>query len=1253
MKDAIVKSKRFISLKTELCIFSKIKKWDVRNIFISFSNIYSRFVFLLILALFTQTLHSQSLKNVTTDYKPQSQFEFQNHQPIFRNITVTQSGRVLAIGDGSPLAIGEDHGTKWRNHWIAHGRNFTDIAISDDKKTVWLTATTQSGGTGELYFSRDEGDTWSLYPVKLEFNPFSVVTTGDGSQVWVGGTGGKVVHAKIGDTTFEPVMNFDSSVQINVLRILDTAGSLLVAGSNGLIAIYRQPNALVEQPTCGLSSTFTTFTQDVNSGHLWLAGENGAICKSTDGGKTWKIIQIPYYSLTIYALAYEVKTNSLFVAGNGLTLEIQDIATGKWVEKDEEEIVTAIHYITVDENNNMIWAAGANAMLFRSAIGSDKWKAITPTELQKPLNAIASSADGYRIFAAGDQGSLRVSTDAGKTWQYSTVLTGTFYGIATDEHGRVAYAVGTAGALYRWAESTKQWIQQPMVTNEETHAIWISKDGTTLLLADRTGRIFRSTNSGQSWDTIPPESGVHDILRIASRPDENLIGAIANNGLVLISSDKGKSWQKYKVPGVFALSSIVFSKDRIWVGALYNSPLSYSEDDAVTWKSFSSVIEENAITDLAYAADSLWVISEESVMFSGDDGHSFSKFPHDKATYQLSAASVLMSGEAWFTTGGGEVISARKTSIFYPVLTRYELPEVLNIGANSGILMFSDKTACGSNELVVESKLLTEDGKLSSDVYPKIVWQNATTAHLSLTTPDIFPDKNLTLTMKISCGTEYVRMYFFTGLSIKSWYEKIPGGLNVFLAFGLVIIFPVLIILLYIIKPASLLRLRQGLDSITLPAPYNLIIRIFQYYLLVEFLITKNRVLDAWIEEVIPAFERRWRTLNFVKSNDIYFPLQFQLEDTTGTTHSFSELRYREISILISKPPIAVEIIGIGGIGKTTLAAALARSLLSGELFPYRALPLIFDSKIADLNEAMSSTLRLLLDDLTPDPIFTRALLRKMRIVPIFDRYSEQDETTQVEMKSAYSRLPSLQLCIFTSRALIDIDANICQLRPLPINSATSLTNYMEQELMRHDKQGIYASVSDRASLVAELARTLEADAANVITPLLATMFVELILKQKVSPVELKQFIPETTTELYLKYLFAMVASKGGSNFRYDNVVKAGSLLAEKSVMGHYTPLPFKLAEGIQSIEPVVGTQAEALINALIASGILSYDESRGHITLKFSIDMLAQVLAAYRLLSLNGLTDGWWRKFQSQIPPGSEFLRIVAMVRTTLLRSK
>jgi photosystem II stability/assembly factor-like uncharacterized protein len=1181
-------------------------------------------------------------------------YRLDNRFPKLRAVVVTASGHIVATGGTSEIYWKDSETAPWKSAATYPGWEFVGSAVSSDRKIIWLAGESTDRKSGRVFVSHDEGVTWNAYLQTLDFRPLAIATTKDGSDVWIAGYKGRVMHARSESKQFDVAMNLGENVFIETLGVLGSTQGILAAGNHGIIAIKRTLEGKLERPTCGVSNELMSFAQDEQRSRLWVAGEGGIICESSDVGVHWKASGWDSWTDDIYRMLFVPQSNRLLALTAGY-VEVSDPETLQWQDVELLNDVS-LRDLTVDPSHNLLYGVGDNASFFKGDIGGVVWTSITQQDQSLDLRSIATSNDGQRVFAAGVHGSIRWSVDDGSTWQYFRApSTTTFSTIATTSDGSTAIAAGSSGMVYRWDDKSKQWARLPFdLSSNEIKALWVSPDAQNVVIGDMVGNIYRSTDGGVHWYNTDARQSMRAVTRIAGKSDGKLLVAAGESGLLLASEDLGAHWKELNAPTAGSATSVAVGEDnRIWVVGPENR-YSYSDDRGQNW-TLKVVQKATKLVDVLTASPYVWLLDENRIYYTVDQDIAVGKLPADSnANLYIGGSVARDSGALWLVTDGGEVVSATPESEAYPHLTSAKVPTSLSTFGDDLSLTFSPSKVCENSGRMLWLTVQSKDGLMSKDATITPVWDDKPepTVHITFGLPSDLPEKDLRLRVILQCNDTFAIGYLFKDLSVVSWAERVPGGMGTLSAIAALILLPLLSVVAYFLRPSSVLSLRDALGAASFPGAVGTVVTLIQKYLLVNFLARQPRVLDAWIGNVKPEFLKRWETLAFSRSNPVYIPMSVEIDDGAAAK-TIAKPRAPDFHELISHDRTCIQLIGPGGIGKTTLAAAMSRWLLDATLLGHIALPIVFDEPMTDPPSAIAKFLKAMLDESAPDADFINALLRKQRLVLIFDRVTEQTEDTQKTVRAVYQNLPACRLCIITARTGIEVDARTARITPVAMNSATTLTTYMEQEIARLDKVNRYPTVAARTSLVARLAHMLELDSGNKITPLLVTMFVELVLSDT-RPVDADgPMLPETTTELYLNYFLAGASRNAQSTLNYDQGVAIGGRLGKLALAGRYAPSPFLKADALAVTRELIQAEALSLLEKIVSSGILTQRNRLGKTELSFSIDTLAEVLAAYQLVIENQNSEAWFVQFKAQLPSDQEaaadFLNVVEMVRAAL----
>ena len=115
------------------------------------------------------------------------------------------------------------------------------------------------------------------------------------------------------------------------------------------------------------------------------------------------------------------------------------------------------------------------------------------------------------------------------------------------------------------------------------YGVAASVDFTTMVATVYNGNIYKSTNSGASWTTLP-SAGIRPWLGVTCNAVCSKIAAVANSDNIWLSTDGGDSWSALTGAGVKSWQSITSNSDFTkFMATVYNGKVYRSEDSGLTW----------------------------------------------------------------------------------------------------------------------------------------------------------------------------------------------------------------------------------------------------------------------------------------------------------------------------------------------------------------------------------------------------------------------------------------------------------------------------------------------------------------------------------------------------------------------------------------------------------------------------------------------------------------------------------------------
>ena len=253
----------------------------------------------------------------------------------------------------------------------------------------------------------------------------------------------------------------------------------------------------------------------------WIAGDNGFLASTTNGGKTWK----PYkLSATedINEIYFRNDTNGYLVAGRKMFAtndggktwnETRIYRQGEFKNlspeflsirfADKKRGIAIGSLLRKVKNEDVV----VDSLVMRTDDGGENW-----TRIQMPTKTELFHLDfngSSHAWIVGDDGVILASTDSGRTWvKQSSGTTNALYNVdfRDDNEG---YAVGEKGTILRTENGGATWTRVLTNFTETFMRVDFADDNNGWIVGYR-GSILRSSDKGRTW--IKQESGTTNHL---------------------------------------------------------------------------------------------------------------------------------------------------------------------------------------------------------------------------------------------------------------------------------------------------------------------------------------------------------------------------------------------------------------------------------------------------------------------------------------------------------------------------------------------------------------------------------------------------------------------------------------------------------------------------------------------------------------------------------------------------------------------
>lgn len=351
---------------------------------------------------------------------------------------------------------------------------------------------------------------------------------------------------------------------------------------------------------------------------------------------------------------------------------------------------------------------------------------------------------------------------------------------------------------------------------------------------------------------------------------------------------------------------------------------------------------------------------------------------------------------------------------------------------------------------------------------------------------------------------------------------------------------------------------------------------------------------------------------------------------------------------------------GEGGVGKTSLSCQIAKWAMSDDeterLCKHRMLPVLIEeeleipdeieiktglvrtsSSISALIDAIQGQLQNLTDEMEsiPEELLER-LLRQRRILVIVDHLSEMSEATR---KAIHPDSPDFYVnaLVVTSRSEEKLgQVTKTTLKPLRIQG-NRLSSFMEAYLIQANKRDLFTD----SEFFQACSRLSQMVGERNITALLAKLYADQLITVKVEEIQQVPLVtPGNIPELTLWYLNELNRSVTEDNKLSDRIVQQDAKAIAWECLKHtFRPTTAKRDAALASLQ---GNDVENHLKYLEERLRLIQTVGAAEDKIRFTLDPLAEYLAAMQVLELCQKNQQFWKEFWHKVTIASEEIKSI-----------
>jgi HEAT repeat protein len=389
----------------------------------------------------------------------------------------------------------------------------------------------------------------------------------------------------------------------------------------------------------------------------------------------------------------------------------------------------------------------------------------------------------------------------------------------------------------------------------------------------------------------------------------------------------------------------------------------------------------------------------------------------------------------------------------------------------------------------------------------------------------------------------------------------------------------------------------------------------------------RPRSLDAWVTAHISTARSNFSKLDTVQQRQTHIAFY---------ASNGSKSYFEEVKKIFTQKEFFLLIYGDGGIGKTSLVCQISHWAMTSEekqrLSAHTMIPILleqdFDSEVEkgkQLLSAIKGRLERLVEftETIPEELLDQ-LLRHRRLLVIIDHFSELSKDTQKAIKLNSPNFP-VKALIVTSRIKEDFDQVHKHTIELPhiSSSAGQLTVFLESYLQAKRKNALFSTPEGQIEFNNHCNRLIAMAGSKGITVLLAKLYAELMISQKES--KLTETLPSNIPDVMLSYVNELNSGQLKFEFADYVVQKDAQTIAWECLKSTYRPIPIQRDTALSLLG---GDNALARLLHLEKRLQLLQTVGFSQDQLRFVLDPLAEYLAGFHLVRVNGNDKTAWQDF-------------------------
>ncbi len=284
---------------------------------------------------------------------------------------------------------------------------------------------------------------------------------------------------------------------------------------------------------------------------VWVLCEESRLFVTGDYAMSWTARPLPDSS-RMRAVRF-LDANRGYVAGDNGTLLFTDDGGYNW---KTVAVPVRSHLTAIDWKGESGWVAGHGGVILHTGDSGRTWT-LQNSRTSQPLVSVYFLDDDHG-WAVGWTGTIIRTTDGGHSWQPAKVESGMLWSLSSVYFGDPdnGWAVGFNGTILRSSDGGASWRVQPSPVQKWFTSVVFDESGDGWIAADT--HLLRSTDGGETWvASTPTEDRLFLNWMVRT---QGSVWAFGQYGVLKRSPD-GVAWRRVEEPArlVIPPSSIALS----------------------------------------------------------------------------------------------------------------------------------------------------------------------------------------------------------------------------------------------------------------------------------------------------------------------------------------------------------------------------------------------------------------------------------------------------------------------------------------------------------------------------------------------------------------------------------------------------------------------------------------------------------------------------------------------------------------------